>query len=210
MFVKESHAIALFPGGFGTHDEGYETLTLMQTGKSELVPVVYIDSPGGSYWKDWDAYVQKHLHGRGMIGEHDRSLYSVTDSVDEAVAEITNFYSNYHSNRYVGDKLVLRVRRAPDPEQLEALAKEKEAWGELFCRRCGYCMPCPSGLNIPFLLLLEGYYNRYELKDWAISRMGTQEKKYSDCTECGECLEKCPYSLPIPELMKRAERLLQR
>ena len=99
---------------------------------------------------------------------------------------------------------------APAPEQIEALAKEKEAWGELFCRRCGYCMPCPSGLNIPFLLLLEGYYNRYELKDWAVSRMGTQEKKYSDCTECGECLERCPYSLPIPELMKRAERLLQR
>jgi len=92
--------------------------------------------------------------------------------------------------------------------ELEALSKEKEAWGELFCRRCGYCMPCPSGLNIPFLLLIEGYYNRYGLKDWAVSRMKTQEKKFSDCTECGECLEKCPYSLPIPELMKRAERLL--
>jgi predicted aldo/keto reductase-like oxidoreductase len=97
----------------------------------------------------------------------------------------------------------------PSAEELEALVKEKEAWGELFCRRCGYCMPCPNGLNIPFLLLLEGYYNRYELKDWAVSRMETQEKRYSDCIECGECLEKCPYSLPIPELMKRAERLLQ-
>ncbi len=98
----------------------------------------------------------------------------------------------------------------PSAEEIEGLVKEKEAWGELFCRRCGYCMPCPSGLNIPFLLLLEGYYNRYELKDWAVSRMETQEMKYSDCTECGECLEKCPYNLPIPELMKRAERLLER
>jgi len=97
----------------------------------------------------------------------------------------------------------------PTEADLAALATEKEAWGELFCRRCGYCMPCPSGLNIPFLLLLEGYYNRYELKDWAISRMKTQDKVYSDCTECGECLEKCPYSLPIPELMKRARRLLE-
>lgn len=98
----------------------------------------------------------------------------------------------------------------PSPEELEALSKEKEAWGELFCRRCGYCMPCPSGLNIPFLLLIEGYYNRYELKDWAVSRLDTLEMKYSDCTECGDCLEKCPYSLPIPELMKRAERLLEK
>ena len=96
----------------------------------------------------------------------------------------------------------------PCPGELEALVKEKEAWGELFCRRCGYCMPCPSGLNIPFLLLIEGYYNRYELKDWAVSRLDTLEMKYSDCTECGQCLEKCPYNLPIPELMKRAKRLL--
>ncbi len=98
----------------------------------------------------------------------------------------------------------------PSTGELDRLVAEKEAWGELFCRRCGYCMPCPSGLNIPFLLLLEGYYNRYELKDWAISRMETQKMKYSDCTECGECLEKCPYNLPIPELMKRAERLLEK
>jgi len=97
----------------------------------------------------------------------------------------------------------------PTGEKLEALAREKEAWGELFCRRCGYCMPCPNGLNIPFLLLLEGYYNRYELKDWAISRLETQKKKYSDCIECGECLDKCPYSLPVPDLMKRARRLLE-
>jgi hypothetical protein len=121
MFVKESHAIALFPGGFGTHDEGYEALTLIQTGKSEILPVVYVDAPGGSYWKDWDEYVRTHLHARGLIGDDDLSLYRVTDSVDEAVDEITNFYSNYHSSRYVRDLLVLRVRKAPDPEQLEQL-----------------------------------------------------------------------------------------
>jgi len=120
MFVKESHAIVLFPGGFGTHDEGYETLTLIQTGKSEVLPVVYVDEPGGSYWKDWDQYVRTHLHGRGMIGE----LYTVTDSVDEAVRQVTNFYSNYHSSRYVKDLLVMRVRKAPDPEQLDALNED--------------------------------------------------------------------------------------
>jgi len=124
MFVKESHAIALFPGGFGTHDEGYEALTLIQTGKSEILPVVYVDAPGGSYWKDWDQYVRTHLHARGLISDSDLSLYKVTDDVGQAVSEITNFYSNYHSSRYVKDLLVVRVRKAPDPEQLAALNEE--------------------------------------------------------------------------------------
>jgi len=97
----------------------------------------------------------------------------------------------------------------PDEEQSTLLAGEKDAWGELFCRRCRYCMPCPEGLNIPFLLLLEGYYNRYDLTDWAIARLATQEKRFSDCTACGACLEKCPYNLPIPDLMQRAARLLE-
>jgi len=124
MFVKESHAIALFPGGFGTHDEGFEALTLMQTGKSELVPVVFVDQPGGSYWKDWDEYVRSHLHERRLISDDDLSLYRVTDSVDDAVEYIFNFYSNYHSSRYVKDLLVLRVRSAPDEAQLAALNEE--------------------------------------------------------------------------------------
>jgi len=124
MFVKESHAIVLFPGGFGTHDEGYESLTLIQTGKSELIPVIYVDEPGGSYWKDWDQYVRTHLHGRGLIGDDDLELYSVTDDIDEAVRQVTNFYSNYHSMRYVKDLLVIRLRTAPDAEQLAALNEE--------------------------------------------------------------------------------------
>jgi len=124
MFVKESHAIALFPGGFGTHDEGYEALTLMQTGKSELVPVVYVDQPGGSYWKDWQEYVTSHLGGRGLISPEDLSLFKVTDNVDDAVAEVLNFYSNYHSSRYVEGTLVLRVRRAPEPDQLAAINED--------------------------------------------------------------------------------------
>ncbi len=124
MFVKESHAIVLFPGGFGTHDEGFEALTLMQTGKSELVPVVFVDEPGGSYWKDWDEYVRSHLHARGLIGDTDLSLYHVTDSIDDAVYRVLNFYSNYHSSRYVRDLLVMRVRTAPNGEQLAALNED--------------------------------------------------------------------------------------
>lgn len=123
-FVKESHAIALFPGGFGTHDEGYESLTLIQTGKGEILPVVFIDTPGGSYWRDWREYVVSHLHSRGMISEADLSLFVVTDDVQEAVGEILGFYRNYHSSRYVGDRLVIRLCHAPSLEQLGMLNDE--------------------------------------------------------------------------------------
>ena len=121
MFVKEAHAIALFPGGFGTHDEGFEALTLIQTGKSEILPIVFVDEPGGSYWKDWAEYLESHLNMRSLINEADLGLFKITDSSEEAVQEILNFYSNYHSSRYVGDLLVLRVRQAPDAQQLEEL-----------------------------------------------------------------------------------------
>jgi len=126
VFVKEAHAIALFPGGFGTHDEGFEALTLVQTGKSEMVPVVFVDEPGGSYWRDWLEYVETHLADRGLIAREDLKLFRVTDSVDEAVAEIEGFYRNYHSSRYVASRLVLRLHEAPNDEQLERLNVEFE------------------------------------------------------------------------------------
>jgi uncharacterized protein (TIGR00730 family) len=123
-FVKNSHAIALFPGGFGTHDEGFEALTLIQTGKSEILPVVFVDSPGGSYWRDWQEYLHSHLLSRRLISEEDLSLFKVTNDVEEAVAELTGFYRNYHSSRYVKEWLVIRVREAPDAEELAALNDE--------------------------------------------------------------------------------------
>jgi uncharacterized protein (TIGR00730 family) len=124
VFVKEAHAIVLFPGGFGTHDEGFEALTLIQTGKSEIVPVVFIDAPGGHYWRDWLDYVRSHLGNRGLINPEDLGLFRVTDSVERAIQEILGFYRNYHSSRYVGDKLVIRVRHAPDAPLLEELNDE--------------------------------------------------------------------------------------
>jgi len=120
-FVKEAHAIALFPGGFGTHDEGFEALTLIQTGKSEILPIVFVDAPGGSYWEAWERYLQSHLCARSLISNHDLALFKITDDVEDAVLEILNFYSNYHSSRYVEDLLVLRVRQAPDSGQLDEL-----------------------------------------------------------------------------------------
>jgi uncharacterized protein (TIGR00730 family) len=121
MFVKEAHAIALFPGGYGTHDEALETLTLIQTGKGEMLPVVFVDAPGGSYWHEWRRWVRSHMRASGFIGPEDLDLFKVTDDVEEAVQEILNFYSNYHSSRWVGERLVLRVRQAPKEEDLEAL-----------------------------------------------------------------------------------------
>jgi uncharacterized protein (TIGR00730 family) len=123
-FVKEAHAIALFPGGFGTHDEGFEALTLIQTGKSEILPVVFIDAPGGSYWVQWRRYLEDHLRARGLISPEDFALFRITDSVDEAVSEILHFYANYQSSRYVRDLLVIRLREAPDEGPLERLNQE--------------------------------------------------------------------------------------
>ena len=124
VFVKEAHAIVLFPGGFGTHDEGFEALTLIQTGRSEIVPVVFFDAPGGSYWRDWCAYVDSHLRERGLIDASDMSLFRVTDDVDVAVREVVDFYRNYHSSRFVRDLLVLRLRVAPDDAELAALNRD--------------------------------------------------------------------------------------
>ncbi|MBE9033411.1 LOG family protein, partial [filamentous cyanobacterium LEGE 11480] len=108
--LKESDAIALFPGGFGTQDEAFECITLGQTGKTVPVPMVLIDKPGGSYWHDWSAYIEKQLLNNGLISPGDRSLYTVTDRLDVAVNQISSFYQVYHSNRYVGEQLVIRLR----------------------------------------------------------------------------------------------------
>jgi uncharacterized protein (TIGR00730 family) len=124
MFVKESHAIALFPGGYGTHDEAMEALTLIQTGKGEMLPVVFVDAPGGSYWSEWREWVVSHMGARGFIDRDDLELFTITDDVGTAVHEILNFYSNYHSSRYVGGRLVLRVRRPPEDDELEQMNVE--------------------------------------------------------------------------------------
>src|SRR6266704_179719 len=110
IFVKETDAFALFPGGFGTHDEGFEALTLLQTGKSVPMPVVFVDAPGGTYWRDWYDFIQRHMLGQGLISPIDLHLFKVTDDLDEAVSEITTFYRNYHSLRYVNEQLVIRLQ----------------------------------------------------------------------------------------------------
>ena len=120
-FVKESDAFVLLPGGFGTLDEAFETLTLIQTGKAQPAPVVLLDVPGGTYWTTWHDFVTSELLDRGYLSPTDMDLLLVTDDVDVAVGEVRKFYANYHSMRFVGRDLVLRLRRAPDAEQLATL-----------------------------------------------------------------------------------------
>jgi hypothetical protein len=123
-FIRHSDALALLPGGFGTLDEGYEALTLMQTGKSRLMPLVLIDKPGGTYWKAWDKYVREHLQRNELISEDDLTLYQLTDSTDQAVKWISRFYRNYHSTRFVNDLLVIRLKHAPSPSAVAALNED--------------------------------------------------------------------------------------
>jgi len=109
MFVKECDAVVCLPGGFGTLDEAFEVLTLVQTGKRDLFPIVLLDAPGGNYWKALDVFIRAELHENGMISPEDFALYKVTDNVEEAVGEIEQFYKVYHSMRYVRKQLVIRT-----------------------------------------------------------------------------------------------------
>ena len=124
IFVRHSDAVVLCPGGFGTMDEGYEALTLMQTGKSQLMPLVLMDKPGGTYWKTWDRHIREHLLRDQLISPDDLHLYQFTDDPAEAVKWITRFYRNYHSSRFVKDLLVLRLKHAPPLTALAALNED--------------------------------------------------------------------------------------
>ncbi len=110
-FMKESHALALFPGGFGTMDEGFEALTLLQTGKAKLIPVVMVDAPGGGYWDGWMRFVREQIERAGMISPADYDFFKVTPDLDAAVHEVPHSYHNYKSRRYVGQQMHMRLAR---------------------------------------------------------------------------------------------------
>ena len=121
FFVRESHAFVLFPGGYGTLDEGAEALTLIQTGKTHPVPVIMLEPRGGDYWSRMNEFFQDVLRSRGLVSPEDLSLYRVLGSAEEAVAEILAFYGNYHSARHLRDMYLLRMQRPPDEAQLAAI-----------------------------------------------------------------------------------------
>jgi uncharacterized protein (TIGR00730 family) len=124
IFIRHSDAIVLFPGGFGTMDEGYEAITLMQTGKSQLMPLVLVDKPGGTYWKTWDKNIREHLLRDKLISPDDLNLYQITDNADEAVKIISRFYRNFDSTRFIKERFVIRMKNAPSASALAALNED--------------------------------------------------------------------------------------
>ena len=124
IFIRHSDAIVLFPGGFGTMDEGYEAITLMQTGKSQLMPLVLMDKPGGTYWKTWDKNVREHLLRNKLISPDDLNLYQIADDTDEAVKIVSRFYRNFDSTRFVREQFVIRMKNAPSASALAALNED--------------------------------------------------------------------------------------
>jgi len=121
-FLKESDAFVALPGGFGTLDEAYELLTLMQTGKTDIHPVVLLEVPGGTFWPDWLRFTDEQLAARSLISAGDLRLLHRAEGLEDAVDHICHFYNNYHSMRYVGGRLVLRLNRLPPPQRLDQLA----------------------------------------------------------------------------------------
>jgi len=127
-FVKEAHAFALFPGGFGTLDETFEVLTLMQTGKARIIPVVMLSRPRGNYWDLWMKFITDRLLKRGLISKEDFSFFKITRTVPEAVEEILRFYKIYHSARWVGERFVIRMN---DRLSKEAMIKLNEQFADI-------------------------------------------------------------------------------
>lgn len=123
-FVKETHGLALFPGGFGTMDEGFECITLMQTGKARIMPIVMVDDVGSGYWNAWFDFTRDHLLNRGLISPEDLSFFKVTHDIEAAVKEIVGFYKNFHSYRYAGKLMVIRLNRRLTDKAMERLNDE--------------------------------------------------------------------------------------
>jgi len=164
-FLKEAHAIVLFPGGFGTMDEAMEAMTLMQTGKNPPVPFVLIDEDGGSYWNSWVQFVREQMLKKGLVSGEDFSLFTITESVQEAFEVVDSFYRVYHSSRYVEDYLVIRLNKELRDTEIAILASE---FGEIFEPGYGIerCNPLPKEYDEPDLLELPRISFRFNRRSY--------------------------------------------
>jgi uncharacterized protein (TIGR00730 family) len=124
MFLSQAEAVALMPGGFGTMDEAYEALTLVQTGKTSMIPIVMLEGEGGTYWRQWEEWTTRGLLERGLISPEDTNLYYIASDPSDAAEHISRFYRNYHSSRYVKDDLVIRLKAPLRPEDVDRLNSE--------------------------------------------------------------------------------------
>lgn len=174
LFVKEASAVCLFPGGFGTFDEACEVLTLIQTGKTPVIPVVLLDVPGGQFWKTWEAFLSQEMVDRGFISADDVHLFRLADDVSVATREILEFYKVFHSQRWVGDRLVLRLRRPLAARPLAALEAQFEDLLKGEARQLPGPLPEEGGElpDLPRLVfpLVRSNYGRLRLLIDAINR----------------------------------------
>jgi uncharacterized protein (TIGR00730 family) len=124
MFMTHSDAIVGCPGGFGTQDEIFEALTLVQTGKANIVPIVMIAGEGNDYWLNWAKHIHTDLLGNGMISAEDESLFHVATSPEDAVEHILQFYRVYHSSRYYRSDYIIRVNKKLTDASIDRLNDE--------------------------------------------------------------------------------------
>jgi uncharacterized protein (TIGR00730 family) len=164
MFVKEADAVIIFPGGFGTHDELMESITLAQTGKTHLVPIILMDVPGGTYWRRWQEFLRDDVLSRGYITEREMTFFRIHTSAAAAVGEIGKFYRNFHSYRFVGHELVIRLNDPPSSELIERLNRE---FADIVIGEVRQSEPLPAEANDANTLHLHRVTMRFNREDYA-------------------------------------------
>ncbi len=164
-FVKESDAVVIFPGGFGTHDELFEAITLVQTGKGQVVPIVLIDLPDGTYWSRWREFLRDDVLSGGYVSEREMNLFKIVTSADAAVEEITRFYRNFHSYRFVKKDLVIRLNNPPAPALIDRL--NRDFVDILANRKICETSPLPDEADEPGTLHLYRLLVRFKREDFA-------------------------------------------
>jgi uncharacterized protein (TIGR00730 family) len=162
-FIKESDATVLFPGGFGTHDEGFEVLTLLQTGKCSPRPLVFVEAPGKKYWKTWLGFLEKQLLKGGFLTKEEFNLFSVVRSAGDAVDEIVKFYRNYHSIQYGRDVTVIRLNRKIPVKVLRKLSRK---YKDIISGEILPCGPLPAEVRSKELLELPRICMRFNRKSY--------------------------------------------
>ncbi|HXG51315.1 MAG TPA: TIGR00730 family Rossman fold protein [candidate division Zixibacteria bacterium] len=168
MFVKEADAFVFFPGGYGTLDELIEVLTLAQTGKSQLVPILLMDLPDKAYWTRWESFVRDAMLSRGYVHENELSFFEIVTDPVEAVETIKRYYSNYHSYRFVRQDLVIRLQREPSDRLIETLNREFTGiLNDGGVRRTG---PLPEEADEPSTLQLHRLLVHFNRRDFATLR----------------------------------------
>jgi uncharacterized protein len=160
--------------------------TLLPVCQQQRIGFIAMKPMGGGAFRNWEANLQFVFHS----------------GVDVAIPGMDTI-EQVHAN-----KAVFTNQKPISSDQWKTLEEEAAHLGSRFCRRCEYCMPCPHGLNIPVLLLLQRYYTLYDLKEWALERLATQQHTYKDCLQCGTCESRCPYELPIQDMMQEGARLM--